>query len=550
MQVLDFWRDILQVITQNLLWIILLFLPLLFFFIFKNSYFTFSKLQFKYSILFILPIVGIYLIGLLTLSADGKGLNSAHSLYYTSSNPALSTEKLGLLTTMRLDVQRSVTGWSPSYEITSNPIPTEPDIEYDAMEDDEYDYNVMDIDFKSLMENESNSEIKQMHQYFKNVSPTQKNEYTGKYADYNLILITAEAFSPMAVRKDITPTLYKMVHEGYNFTNFYVPLWDVSTSDGEYVALTSLIPKSGVWSFRESSNIELPFVMGNQLKNAGYKTMAYHNHTYSFYRRDLSHPNMGYDYKGIGNGLDVEEIWPASDLEMMEVSVGEYINDVPFHAYYMTVSGHLQYNFMGNNMAAKNRHYVEDLPYSEQGRAYLATQIELDKALDHLLNELDKAGVADNTLIALSSDHYPYGLDHEVIDELTGHYVERDFELYRSPFILYTQNMDSKTIDKPVSSLDIIPTLSNLLGLEYDSRLLMGNDMFSDADPLVIFRNHSFITEKGYYNAETEEFISTNSATVDEDYIERMLNIVGSKFYYSAKILDTDYYSIVLEGIE
>lgn len=393
-----------------------------------------------------------------------------------------------------------------------------------------------------LIENETDPVVKNMHEYFSQVQPTAQNEYTGKYEGYNFILITAESFSPFAIHKEVTPTLYKMAHEGFRFTNFYTPLWEVSTSDGEYVACTSLIPKSGVWSFQESADNALPFAMGNQLKKLGYKTVAYHNHTYTYYRRDLSHPNMGYEYKGLGNGLDVEETWPESDLEMMQKTIPEYIDEKPFHAYYMTVSGHMQYSFTGNTIAYKNRDVVKDLPLSDQAKAYLATQVELDRALAYLLEQLEKAGVADRTLIAISSDHYPYGLDDQTMNELAGHQVEENFELYQNSFILYTSGMEPVTIDKPASSLDIIPTLSNLLGLKYDSRLLMGRDIFSDSPPLVIFRNKSFITEKGFYNAMTGEFTPSGGEDVDEEYIEQIKNMVERKFYYSVKILVKDYY--------
>ena len=333
-----------------------------------------------------------------------------------------------------------------------------------------------------------------------------------------------------------------MVHEGYHFTNFYTPIWEVSTSDGEYVAVTGLIPTSGIWSFQESGKNALPFVLGNQLQKLDYKTLAYHNHTYTYYGRHISHPNLGYVYKGLGNGLDVKESWPESDLEMIEKTVPEYMNSQPFHTYYMTVSGHMQYSFTGNYIAWKNKKYVEDLPYSEQAKAYLATQIELDLALEHLLSQLENAGIADQTLIAISADHYPYGLEDQTIDELTGHAVEGNFELYKSPFILYAKGMDPEIITKPASSLDILPTLSNLMGLEYDSRLLMGQDIFSDSEPLVSFLNKSFITEKGRYNSITKEFITNAGEEVDEAYIEYISSVVEAKFYYSAKILETDYY--------
>ena len=539
-QVIGFWRDILTFILSNLHWIIILLLPAIMLLFMKSLSFEFKTKKTVRVYLAALALV-THLTGIMTIHVGGKGANSPFDLYYNNYNPILSMNHLGLVTTMRIDMQRFFTGWSPHVDVFIPEPPEEPPREIE--------YNIMNIDFEYLKSNENNKDLLTMHQYFSSVRPTAKNDFTGKYEGYNLVLITAEAFSPFAVHKDITPTLYKLVNEGYNFSNFYVPIWDVSTSDGEYVALTGLIPKSRVWSFKESAAIDLPFVMGNQLKNLGYKTVAYHNHNYRYYARDKSHPNMGYIYKGIGNGLDVRRVWPASDLEMLQKTTPEYINDEPFHAYYMTVSGHLQYNFTGNSMAAKNRKYVENLPFSNQARAYLATQIELDKALEHLLDELEKAGVAERTLIALSADHYPYGLDDDVIDEFAGGHLERNFELYRSNFILYTKGMEPLTVDKPCSSLDIIPTLSNLLGLEFDSRLLMGTDIFSDADPLVIFRNHSFITDKGRYNSVTQEFIPNDGVMVNEQYVETIKSIVETKFFMSARILETDYYNKVLNAV-
>lgn len=177
----------------------------------------------------------------------------------------------------------------------------------------------------------------------------------------------------------------------------------MSTSDGEYVATNGLLPKPGVWSFSESGKNDVPFVMGHQLKKLGYQSFAYHNHSYDYYDRHISHPNMGYEYKALGNGLDVNPTWPESDLEMMELSINDYIDKEPFHAYYMTVSGHLLYTFDGNMMAYKHRNKVKHLPYSDQAKAYLATQIELDLALQYLLEQLEQHHVADRTLIVMSA---------------------------------------------------------------------------------------------------------------------------------------------------
>lgn len=560
-QVFEFRKDILNHIIKSSIWIILFLLPIVIILAFGKKILSFEKTNWHYKVLLICCFIFSYLVSFAAVCIGSREQYSAYDLYFNNSNITFSVNKLGLITTMRLDLQRLTFGWSPSLEVS---IPVSPDSSPDITGNADLDkraqyifrntnkekvveYNTMNIGFTQLISDEKNQVIKDMHKYFERILPTEKNNYTGKYKGYNLILITAESFSPYAVREDVTPTLYKMVHQGYNFTNFYNPIWGVSTSDGEYVACTSLIPKSGVWSFLKSGSNYLPFTMGNMLKKLNYKTTAYHDHTYNYYRRDISHPNMGYEYKALGKGLDIKKTWPESDLEMIDKTVSEYINNQPFHTYYMTVSGHMQYSFSGNSMASKNKQYVQNLPYSEAGKAYIAAQIELDKAMESLLNQLEKAGISDKTLIALNADHYPYGLEDSVIDELAGHTVEKNFELYKSTFILYTKGMEPITIDKPCSSLDIIPTLSNLLGLEYDSRLLMGKDIFSSSEPLVTFSNKSFITDKGRYNSVTGVFVPVEGVPVDETYRKKVSSIIDGKFYYSVKILENDYYKKVLK---
>ncbi len=542
-QVFQFWREALLGIVSRPVILLLLFLPVIAAIVLRRRL-NFAPTTWAWRGILVAAVLMFYGGGVAAVHAGDKGPASAYALYYQRPVPRQSVERLGLITTMRLDVQRLLFGWNASIQPPPDdapawvPVPEE--------EDKPVEYNTLNIDFAALAESEEDEEIRILHRYFASLKPSAKNAYTGKYQGYNLILITAEGFSHLAVREDITPTLYRMVQEGYKFTNFYTPLWEVSTSDGEYVACTGLIPKSGVWSFKESAKNYMPLVMGNQLRRLGYQTVAYHNHTYTYYRRHLSHPNMGYEYKGIGNGLKMADAWPRSDLEMMQKTVPEYIGDHQFHAYYMTVSGHLHYNFFGNQMAMKNRKLVEHLPYSTAAKAYLATQIELDRALEYLLEQLEAAGVADRTLIAISSDHYPYGLEKSAIEELAGHPIDNNFDLYRNAFILWTKGMEPITIDEPCSSLDIIPTLSNLLGLEFDSRLLMGRDIHSDAPPLVIFADGSFITDKGRYDVNTGKFYGAPGQTVEPGYVEEMCAVVAAKFYASAKILETDYYARVI----
>lgn len=474
-------------------------------------------------------------------------------------NKENSVKTFGLFRAELMDVRCNVLrlGGKGKIEIVPTDTPTE-----EIPPKPEYKPQVMDVDFDALAQSETDKELQELHLYFANETPTYQNEYTGMFEGYNLIQITAEGFSPYAIDKELTPTLYKMQTEGFNFTNFYTPLWEVSTFDGEYCATTGLIPKSGVWSYYQAGKEQmlLPFTMPQQFLHSGLtKVRAYHNHTYSYYHRDISHENLGFIYKGIGNGLEQSvngRLWPESDLEMLQGTTAEYLDGERFMTYYMTVSGHLEYNFDGNAMASRHYDKVQGLPYSEAVRAYYACNLELDLAMEHLLSELEKAGVADKTLIVITPDHYPYGLEDKTkenpylyFDEIAGHSIEQNFELYKSSLLIYSPSMKAPvTVDKYCSSLDIIPTLNNLLGFEYDSRLLMGRDIFSTAEPLVIFLNRSFITDKGAYNAETKEFISFGAPLENEaEYVERMKKVVSNKFKVSAAMLESDYYRTVID---
>lgn len=575
--VLEFFDQIVVAIGNNLIGIFLLCIPLIFLkLLMKKNQIDMNKKPIRPQVTVLTCSIVVQFIVVLVLPIYGKETYSPYDIYHKTWIQEMSIEQLGVLTSTRFDVKRLINkedGTSletslflngnpktaagskenkkdtPSNKnnstkkkptVTPTPTLTPTPIVIDTSP------NILEIDFDALAKEESNDNVKMMHQYFASTEPTKKNKYTGMFEGYNLIMLTAEGFSPWAVDKDITPTLYKLTNEGFVFKNFYTPLWWASTIDGEYVACTSLIPKSGVISFYRSGSNAMPFTFGHQFKNIGYSTRAYHNHTYTYYKRHISHPNMGYDYKGVGNGLEVTESWPESDLEMIEVTMPEYINDQPFHTYYMTVSGHMNYTFFGNQMSSKNKEVVDHLPYSMESKAYIACNVELDKALERLIAELEEKGIADKTVIALSTDHYPYGLEKDKIDELAGHKVEENFELYENYFILWSGSIEEPiVIDKPCSSLDIMPTLSNLFGLSYDSRLYMGKDILSDSDPLVIFSNRSFITDKVMYNSKTKEITKFTKEELPEDYISTMNKIINNKFLISESILDEDYYSYI-----
>lgn len=417
-----------------------------------------------------------------------------------------------------------------------------------------YPYNRMDIDFAALAAAENDRTVKDMDTYFSTVKATRQNQYTGLFAGKNLILICAESFSPLLIDPVKTPTLYKLANSGFVFENYYQPPWGVSTSDGEYSIIMGNVPKSGVNSMVRSKDNNNYFTMANTLRREGYLTLAFHNNSYTYYDRNLTHENLGYSqWLALGNGLNITRTWPESDLEMVEQTTDMYLGgDTPFHIYYLTVSGHPAYSYGGNAMSHKNWEVYADMDASDTIKAYYAANYELELALTELMNRLEAAGELDDTVIVLSGDHYPYGLEagfapntKDYLAELYGREPERNFELYRNQLIIYNSAFaaaNTVTVQKPCYSLDILPTLLNLFGCEYDSRLLAGRDIFSSQEGLVIFRNYSWITDRGAYNAVSDTYTPVNGQAYDEAYIAEISETVKQRTLYSRYVLENDYY--------
>jgi hypothetical protein len=422
--------------------------------------------------------------------------------------------------------------------------------------------NILDIDFDALISETDDENIKSLHTYISGVTPTNKNEYTGMFEGYNVIFVVAEGFSGYVVDKDRTPVLYNMVHNGFYFENYYTPLWYGSTLGGEYADLTGLMPKNGGYLSMQKAGAnknDMYFTLSRQLERQGYTVNGYHANDYTYYDRQISHPNLGLNWVGVGNGYEPEysesgvELWPQSDLRLVENTFDLYADDTPFYTYYLTVSGHVMYNFTGNAMAARHEDLVEDLDYTDTTKAYIACQYELELAMEELVEQLEESGLADNTLIVLTADHIPYD-NTEVLDELAGEELDATFERYKNSLIIWSASMEGTeveglTVKKCCSSLDILPTVSNLLGLDYDSRMLVGQDILSDSEGLVIFNDRSFITDRCRYNASTGQTTSEDGSTVDETYVENIQVQVSNKFNMAQSICDYDYYRYIDEYI-
>lgn len=554
-QVWQFWQTILETALNKWYILILFILPIIILTILhKKNRINFENINLKQKLTAIIIALITQVIALIcVINTDINEIYSNRNLYYNVNAPTISANNFGILTTMRLDLKRLLFGFEEKATLTTseNTLIIKENAESETR-DEQVEYNSLEIDFDTLINSENNSNIITIYQYMKSGEPSKKNEYTGMFEGKNLVVFVAEAFTDLAIDEKITPTLYKLYVEGFQFNNFYTPLFPVSTADGEYMTDTSLIPEEGTWSLQKVAKNYMPYSYANILKKSDYSTQSYHNHTATYYNRDKYLKGMGYDsYLAKGNGLEKRtnlNNWPNSDLDMIDVTTSDYLKQggEKFLAYYMTVSGHLQYTTTGNNIVKKNWNLVKDLEYSDKAKGYLSAQIELDRAVELLIKRLEEAGQLENTVILISGDHYPYGLTLDEVNELSEFERDDTFEKHHSTALIWNSGMkEAVKVDKIASSLDLLPTMLNLFGVEFDSRLLMGRDILSDSDSLVIYSNRSFITKYGKYNALTNKFEPSIELTENfntDEYVKNISNSIYNKYQISKLILNNDFY--------
>ncbi len=448
--------------------------------------------------------------------------------------------------------------------------------------------NTLDIDFNTLLAGESNATISSIHKYVSSQAGTNINQYTGMFEGYNLIMICAESFTSYMITEELTPTLYKMSNNGFVFNNYYGTFKSITTN-GEYAFCTGLMPNTvgktddlkKNSTFLVSKDKYMPYCMGNVFSELGAGTYAYHGNNGSYYKREETHPNIGYNTLrfrdgGYING-EFKKEWkltfktgrPTSDEELILQTMPDYLsqkdengNVKQFHAYYMTYSGHHPYYDVDetdktrNPQVFQNRDIVDPLNVSGHVKAYIAANLELENMLTQLLKGLEEAGCLENTVIVLTNDHYPYGLTDREFKELakfTNKSINSTFGIYENTFICYNAGMKDKVVvDTPCCTVDIIPTLLNLFGVEYDSRLLSGTDILdANSFHVAMLYNQSFITDKIKYNTTNGKITYlVDKSTVSDAYVQACINYVKNKFEIALQIINNDYYKVIYDSLE
>lgn len=405
---------------------------------------------------------------------------------------------------------------------------------------------------------------KEFREYYdnRNSEPRETNQYTDILKGRNVIAIHAESIQNFTLHttfngEEVTPNLNRLASEGLYFSNFYAQESVGTSSDSEFTFLTSLMPASSgtvavsYWDRDYSTSLKY-------LKEMGYYNFSMHANNGTFWNRNMIHPKYGYDKffyytkdyeidEVMGMGLSDKSFFRQSVPKIKEISeknqnfYGTMImltNHTPFSAA-SEIDFDVDYKYEKINEETGEKETVS-APFLEGTTLgdYFKTVHYADSAIGQFIDDLDEAGLLDNTVIVIYGDHdakikkseylYYYNYDpytDSVLGEDDLNYKDMDYydyELNRKvPFIIWTKDKKVQgEVTDAMGMYDASPTLGNMLG--FYNEYALGHDIFSVDDNVVVFPDGSWLSNTMYYSSSKEEGKLLNAdATISTEYIEK-----------------------------
>lgn len=351
-----------------------------------------------------------------------------------------------------------------------------------------------------------------------------KNRYTGKQKGNNLIIVQLEGVDSWLINKNDTPTLYNMMRNSINFTNHYSYYnGGGSTFNSEFAVNTGFItPLSytqNAYTFNKNS---FPYSLAHLFKNEGYSVNAFHMNTKEFYSRGTNYKNWGYDnyyglvdlgtYKDNSYYLDRELILNEDFKEKM-------FSDKPFVDYIITYTNHMPFSSEKGNCkmlldldSEENENVSYDLNEEDCARRQAK---ETDYMMELLLNELKTRNLYNNTTIVVLTDHYLYTLsDKTILDK----YKNTSNNLINyTPFFIWNNGKDKKNVKTVTSQINVLPTILNLFGIDYNPVNYIGSDALdNNYQKIVFFSDYSWYDGNVYVDGG----IVTNKRYISDEALD------------------------------
>ncbi len=525
----------------------LIFLPLIYFIILyfvvdKKREYHQIKLNKKYLLLIpTILIISLLYYGTLKLSFMQNKLQIKNNmqLFKNPDVPTVAVNQFGTVTFAIMDLRSFI--FPPEELDTTFKIQNNKENENVSRQVSKY--------LEEIALNEGNSKFANLNNYFASQTVTDYNDYTGMFEGKNVIVILMESVNEAIINKEYFPNYYKLYSKGWHWENNYSPRNSCATGNNEFSAMTGLFSIYNTCTsnvYKDNTYFEAIF---NLFNNKGYTTTSMHDFVEWYYKRKTIHPNMGSGKFYGADTLDIETSseygeWP-SDEEFFEKAMDIVLkndDNKPFMTFLTTVTSHQPYS-VSSTYGDLYMEEFKEKGYSTTVSRYLSKLKVLDNAIGIMIKKLEAAHKLDDTVIVLLADHYPYALSKNQIKEMLDYELE-DYEIERTPFVIYNSSMTPQTFKDYNFYINLVPTLANLMNLEYDPRLYMGSDILSnDYESRVIFADGSWKNEYAYYNASTSKIKYYTDKEYTEDELQEINQKIALKIQMSSNAIKNNYFN-------
>lgn len=372
------------------------------------------------------------------------------------------------------------------------------------------------------------------------------NEYTGIFEGKNLLLIEAESLNYYAIHPTLTPTLYKLFNEGIRMNNYHAPMFLGSTSDTEFMALTSLLPaNNGRITYHNYFDNVYPHTLARSFTQLGYFSFASHSNYGSFYNRTLMLPNLGFDF--LDNvGLTLPHL--AKDSEVIEHIKWIMYERDQYFSFLITYNGHQPYTVaeLDPEFLTYYEKVNRTLPnWPEAEKVYLAKSMDLDCGLELLLKDYRKNNILDDLVIAIYSDHIPKGVFGQTfVENQEACSLSNGYELncLNTPFFIWHSSAPDTTILTKSSPLDIAPSLYDLFNMPYNPNYLLGQSVFSHDNKGFSFDEFGVI-QTNHFTYDILRDTIVHDWTQSEEVFRQQAQALYQKLQIGYKIVETNYFA-------
>lgn len=299
----------------------------------------------------------------------------------------------------------------------------------------------------------------------------------------NLVVIVLESVGVRHLgihgsRHDTTPHLDRLAAErGVIFENCYA---HAPSSPKGLVALTASVIPGVDWKLitRDAPEFSVP-TLPQVLRQNGYRTCYAHSGYWSWKQRDRFLRE-----RGVQDVLDATTLadrqvfsWGMSDDRLFQAGL-DWIQKAPrepFHLLLWTIETHHPY------VAGPSP--VDFASGDEELERYLNALRRVDERIGRFVAELERLGLAESTMIAVTGDHGEAFGEHGQRVHSFGVYEEN----VHAPLVLLlprdmaqTARFKGNRVEQVCQQIDVSPTLLGLLGLGAPDAW-QGRDLFSES---------------------------------------------------------------------